>query len=475
MTLHEMWRRGLLVLVLGGLLLATGCGETGGASPDGDDTDGDLTDGDDVDGDDPDGDEPRVATAFQLGFAVADLTPPPGTVLGGYGAPGGLRGIESVNDPLLAQVAVFTNDAGQAFMLISQDSAGYSHDFGDWGPGVGALRQAISEAVKDRLDLAPEQIVLNASHSHAATDLVGFWQKFYDGVPKDLLDWHIAEITAAAQEAVAGLQAVTLTFARTELVGYSGRDHEGLTGLDNTVTVLQARDEAGDIVLTLTHYAKHPTMLGESNRVASADFIWGYREELGAATGAPAMYLQGFVAALHDGVIEVEGEDDFERAYAVGKALADAVLAIPEFTPATEFDIRHRATTFTAPLREGMVKDVFDLFDMPKRHFTRDEEGVYWMGAIPTSWHKLGPAEFVAMPGEPTPEAALRVRQQVVSPFAFPLGLSNDCIGYIIDADLQDNTGLQGYELKMGLGRDVGIIAWEEQEALGWADGGWRD
>jgi hypothetical protein len=486
--MSRFWlRSGWILLVMAGIGLAlAACSTDSDPATDGDAADGDTVDGDAIDGDIADGDldeesefdaDPEAdiePTEFRMGFATADVSPPLGTVMGGFGAPGGYRDMEEINDPLLAQVALFVNDAGQAFIIISQDTAGYSFDFGDWGPGVKALRESISEALSGSVPIAPQHIMLGASHSHASTDLVGFWQDIGEGVPKDLLDWHVAEITAAAVEAAANLQPVTISFASTELVGFSGRDYEGLTVLDNSVTILRATSPTDEILLTLALYAKHPTTLGDFSRIGSADFIWGFRTEMSAATGAPAMFLQGFEAAVHWGTEPEVGETELEQAYYVGKQLADAVLAVDGYTPSTEFDIQHRWTTFSCAVGPGMVYDVFSLFDMPKRAIHQDGE-VYSVDEIEVSWHKLGSAEFVAMPGEPTPEYGFMVRERVQSPFAFPVALANDSLGYILDEASQQNEGLIGYELKMGLGAEMGLLAWQKQEELGWFYGAYNE
>ncbi len=492
----------LLILLLLTPILFLGCDDEGESHVGGDsDADTPSLDGDeesqDTDGDEMEGDRdlendiemeveeesvdeepwPDVEpTRFFVGYGESDCTPPNGTALGGFGAPGGGRVIEGVHDPLMGQAALFVNDAERAYLVISLDTAGFGFDFGDWGPGVMQMRQVIAEALRDRVRLYPEHILIASSHSHAATDLVGFWQAPDEGVPLAALNVIQDGLVAAAEQAADTLQEASLYTGATELVGYTGRDSGCSEIIDNTVGVLQARDGDGHAIVTLANYAKHPTMLGDGNRLASADFIWGYREELGSLTGAPAMYLQGFVAAVHGGSVGPEGNDGFERAYDMGRILAETVNGTLEtLTPSASFDIRHRWAHYACRAEESYLTFAYEFLGVPKRYIEyRDDE--MWVSNIEVSWHKLGDAEFGVFPGEGTAEYSWRLRERMVSPQSFVVGLGNDSLGYIVDPESieADPSGqLEGYELKMGLGRPAGPCAWDAMSSLGWFDGGY--
>ncbi|RJO63784.1 MAG: hypothetical protein C4523_19445 [Myxococcales bacterium] len=471
----NLWSLVVAFAVLTACLTAACGGEKTEPAVDGDeDGDGDA----DIDETDPD--PVTEPTKLLLGYGEADVSPPLGTVLGGFGAPGGVRKITAIHDPLLAQAALFVNDAGEAFLLISLDSAGYFFEFGDWGPGVRELRRTIAERLADKVTLLPEHILVASSHSHAATDLVGFWQRVKEGVPKDLLGWHVEKITEAAAAAADKLEQVELYYGETELVGYSGRDRQCSEIIDNSVSVLQARYAGGDAPVTIVDYAKHPTVLGERNVEASADWVWGLRDVLGAQTGGPVMYLQGFVAAVHDGpkMSEIEGADDFERAYETGRVVAEAAGSIlDDLTKGETYAIRHQWGHYESPGDGEYLVTVYGLFEMPKRAITTDGTGRFWVKTLEVSWHLLGPAEFAVFPGEGTPEYSLALKERMVSPAHFVVGLGNDCIGYLIDPEsaAADTSGqLAGYELKMGLGPEGGPRTWTAMESLGWFDGGWR-
>ncbi len=429
---------------------------------------------------------------FKVGFAEIDVTPPVGTIMGGYGAPGGARRSEGTHDPLMAMAAFFTNSEGQSFVIISLDTVGYLYDFGDWGPGIKALRQNIVEKLKNKIALEPEHILIASEHTHASTDLIGFWQKTTEGengVNKELLQTTLEQITSAAVAAFEAQKKAVVYFGQTELAGYTGRNMDCSPVVDNAVNFIHVKDEAGIPIVTIVNYGKHPTTLPMENHLMSADFVWGYRDVMKKQTGAPAMFLQGFIAAVHDGpksgetvALGSDGKEDaFQTAYNMGKILADKVLeTLPNAEQTKSCDVMHKYKHFTCEAKGDYMVSVIELFNMPQRYIHKEGEGEnvkYFVDELEASWHKLGDAEFALFPGEGTPEYSITLRSHMASKYKFVVGLANDSIGYLVDPEslAADTSGeLEGYELKMGLGRPGGPAAFEAIQSLGWFDGGWK-
>jgi len=409
-------------------------------------------------------------TAMQAGYAAVDITPPDGTPLGGFGLPGGLRVSEGMHDPLYAQVTVFENDIGDAMIIVAMDSAGFFYEFAGEGPGVADVRRSIAEALKGDLKIEPQHIVITTSHSHAATDHVGFWQRAGESIDRQLLDTLEADLVQTCKDAVADLQPVDLYVGQGELAGYSGRDGDCSDIIDNTVGILQPRTPGGDPLVTLVNYAKHPTMMGEDNRLASSDFIWGFREEMQLQTGAPGVFLQGSIAAVHGGDLPVPG-DGWDRTYNMGKILADKVVeTLPGLVLGGAFDIRHRWKVVSCPVEGEYVILAHEVYNIPKRRYHQEGDTVI-LDYLEMSWHVLGPAEFACVPGEPTPEYGFMLRERMVRPQTFVIGQANDSMGYFVDPEsmAKDANGqLEGYELKMGLGPPGGPCMWDAHQDLGW-------
>ncbi len=431
-------------------------------------------------------------TKFMVGYAEVVVTPPVGTSLGGYGIPGGGRQATGEHDPLMSQVAFIANDAGDAMIIMSYDTTGFFFEFGDYGPGIQQIRESIVEAIKPDFNIEPESIVLGSSHSHVAADLMGLW-----ALPSvELLEEQVTKLTAAALEAKNNLQEAKLYFGYKDLPGYTERDNNCSPIIDNSVNILQARDLEGNPIVTITNFAKHPTFGSSDDRDVSADFIWGYREEMKIQSGGHGMFLQGFIAAVH-GRKDFGGADNMENAYNFGKLLCEEVLAVSDsMTEATSFDIEHRATIYSSRALGDYVVMALKYLDRPKRTFVYDENdtydpegaydpegdkdpivGIYTATVIETSWHRLGDAEFVVFPGEGDPYYSVNMREKMVSPYKFTVGLGNDALGYIIAPESieADTSGqLVGYELMMGMGAEIGPDTYAAQESLGWFDGAWQ-
>lgn len=424
------------------------------------------------------GSEPeKIPTQFLVGYAEVDVTPPIGDIMGGYGPPGGYRRSTGVHDPIKAQVAVIANDAPQAMVIVTMDTVGFFHDYEDWGPGVKAIREQIVKKAGGNLRLKPEHILFGSSHSHSGPDLTGFWQQNNQGPDADYLNTLLEKIPQAAKEAVGNLQPGTMHFGMTELVGYSGRSEDCSDVVDNSVAIMQARDLSGAPVFTIANYARHPTELGSNNTLYSADYIWGYREEMQARTGAPAMFLQGAIAAVHGGPLGPTGDTDFDQAYDMGRIIADAVeAALPDLQQSQSFQIRHAYATAECEMRSDLIKTVRENMHIPKRYMTMKgpDNKEMWVDEVPISWHQIGDAEIASYPGEATPEMSLLTKEQMVRPTKFLVGLGDDEIGYLIDqASIDKDTSgrLEGYELTMGMGDHSGQCVWDAQTQLGWFGG----
>ena len=418
----------------------------------------------------------KTPTQLLLAYTEVDITPPLDTVMAAYGPPGGYRRTEGTHDPLKAEIAVIANDADQAIVFVTLDVPGCMYDFDTWGPGIKEYREAMVEAVKGKLKLHPAQIVFTSSHTHAGPDLIGFFQPNQTGAPKEYLQALVTDIPAGLATAVANLQPGTLHYTATELVGYTGRDGDPPCSdvIDNSVTIMQGRTLDGTPLFTLANYAKHPTTLGSDNHLCSADFIWGFREEMLQRTGAPAMYMQGGEAAVHGGSKGATGDDDFARAYDMGRILADTVeAALPNLEQSVSVQIRHAAAVTTCQVKSELVLMIRENMGIPFRKM-HPEGDQMWVDEVPVSWHQVGDAEFAAKPGEATPELALLSKSHMVQPHTFFVGLGNDEMGYIIDkASIEKDPGgqLVGYELTMGMGDDSGQCVWDAHTAMGWFDG----
>ncbi len=490
-----------MLLLLLAFSVACGGGDNEENGEDGDTDGNEAVDGD-SEGSDSDTEmsdseaEPQVASKFYMGYSDVNINPPLGTPIGGYGVLK-VRWVEGVHDDLMAQVAFFKNDVDQAYIIVSIDNVGYFYDFGDCGPGVKALRETIAEKLADKISIVPQAVTIASSHSHYTTDLTGFWQETESCPDKDLLEFHVEAISDAVLEAYNSMQEIKLFFGETEMeAGYAARDALDPKDpesppccnneLDQEISIIQAQDLEGTPLLTIANYSKHPCHSPWETKLVSADYIYGYREEMQKKTGAPAMFMQGFEAAVHDGpkTRELGEADNFDTAYAFGVVFADTVEAgFASLTETTTYDIMHKWATFESQVgKESAMVTSLKFFDLPKRsmHIITGEDGedIYVINEMEVSWHRLGDAEFALYPGEATPRASLFYRSKMVSPYKFLVCLANDSVGYLLEQEDFDNdpTGrLVDYELTMGIGYAGGPDAKAAMDSINWYDGAWQE
>ena len=126
-------------------------------------------------------------------------------------------------------------------------------------------------------------VLVDSNHTHGGPDTAGVW----GGVPTAYLKYVHDQTVKAIVEAYQRMRPVDLYYgtAHAGVAGESSRYPSGdplLTNqfsadpvnqeVDDELRVLQARDVKGSVVATYLNYSAHPTVLGSSNRLVSADY-----------------------------------------------------------------------------------------------------------------------------------------------------------------------------------------------------------
>lgn len=143
---------------------------------------------------------------FHIGWASVDITPEqPVLIRGALRA----RVSEGVMDPLMATVLVMESGAGplsEKVIMVSCDLIAISDGMVE---GLSDnLRDNVRRLLKAKIpEINPDQIILNATHTHAAPDVTGLSIRDKWGVDveamssKDLLDFVANRIVSAAEQA----------------------------------------------------------------------------------------------------------------------------------------------------------------------------------------------------------------------------------------------------------------------------------
>ena len=397
------------------------------------------------------------------GFHRIDITPPVGVPLAGFAARSGVS--TGVHDRLFARALVIES-GGTAVAHVSLDVLGVDAAF------VNRVRRLVTA----RTGLRGDAVMVSSTHTHSAPVTVS---TFFN--PGETLDQpYMDRLAAAIDDAVAGAwdsrTPVRIGVGSGEITGF-GRNRRTPDHLpvDVEVGIIKVTSPEGRTRAVLVNHACHPTVLGPDNLLMSGDFPAFTVERIERELGPDAFALfvngaQGNVSVGHSSELSAIGVitpgRTFERAEALGYQLADAVLealpAIPVFD-----DLPLRAESIVIPLPFNNYPPLSEtaaaLADAQSavaalehagapsgqigpartrrlyasiRHFYAGEARALANGQLPTELQafRLGPALFVAVPGELFVEIALRIKAETDHP-VFIMGISNGYMGYLPTRD----------------------------------------
>jgi len=260
-------------------------------------------------------------TPLQAGAGRADISPPIGTYLAGFGHP--FRTCKSVRDPLTATVLVL-DDGNTRVAIVALDALSIHEDT------VAKLREAIESAA----GVPRAHTFVACSHSHCApvasvTDTSSEAQARY-------VDALVDHVRAAAAEAAAALGPASLLVGRGEntiAVNRRETDAKGKTiigtvpdgPVDRDLLVAQLRRPDGEVVATIVNLACHPTCLSPKHRFATAAWPGQMRAVVEPATGAPVLFVQGATGDLNPD--HSWGKGEVEAMVRLGRQAGEAAVA----------------------------------------------------------------------------------------------------------------------------------------------------
>ena len=229
---------------------------------------------------------------MQAGFARQTITPPAGTRMQGFAGRDRDHGCTGVHDDLFVR-ALYLEHADRRALLVAFDLCFLDRELAD----------RLKGAIGRRVDLAPRQILLNTSHTHAGPDT----HRWAYGDFLEAQRLYLRELEAATVQAVCDARAearpVTLSagMGRTTLPMNRRRPRADGTiafapnpdgVVCNALPVCRLVDEAGQPVCLLFSVSCHPSTIGGFD--ISADYPGVAMRELDEHLGAPvSMFLQG--------------------------------------------------------------------------------------------------------------------------------------------------------------------------------------
>lgn len=377
-------------------------------------------------------------TACKVGVAQRKITPPLGSELGGYFHKRFAKGVKS---ELYSKVLVI-EVGGQRLALVANDLLYVVPEF-----AVPARAR-----IADSCGIAPDAILISATHTHTGPALVKRLGNPVDPVPgyNEVVATAIAE---AAREACASMFEATLHLGKTDAPGYSinklsrtrdGRDVYrqpkpgeteviGPSGdLDTSVQVLCVRDAAKKVRALAVNFAAHPNSGGDE---IWAEWPGDMVNTLAAVYGAdvPCLFLQGTC-----GDVDCKGRDRVGRGIAGAALLAIEREAVPIAVAPVDFRFRQLKIPrlVKTPETDRMIDAIRNKPNAnylekgwPPRYDAWNPEPAE--SEVPVQCLRLGDIALATLPGEAFTALGLEIKRYSPAKHTLVVAYANSVVGYI--------------------------------------------
>jgi neutral ceramidase len=358
---------------------------------------------------------PAAPDGLFMGASKAEITPPSGTPLAGYGRHRG-KPTAGVHDPLFARALALSQN-GQTFVFISVDLVLIDEE----------LRDAVLKKIKSQASLEDPQLIFFATHTHTGSGAIGgrFWERFIMGkFRKKVFEEITGKIAGAALEALRHKTPVTAESSETGIESLIENRMDEKLELPARLKVLRFKNENGRIAGTLVFMAAHPTLAPAAQFLFSADYPGVLTDRLEKDhAGSVALFVNGAAADLRPKA--GFHEDRFENLKDYGLLLAQKVNQM----------------TFSPVSLEGPWKSTVQKIRLPKSRIR-----LGWLKVpsfignrvFPNRTYfqaiRLGKLLFITFPGEASAEVGLEIENAARARYFSPyfVGYAHDFIGYMV-------------------------------------------
>lgn len=287
---------------------------------------------------------------LRAGAARIDITPPIGHSFSSWGLRTGVS--VGIHDPLLAQALVL-DDGDRAVAIVALDICNTARD----------LTDQVRQRVQQLTGIAPEAVLINASHNHSGPPgvprrsgvLLGASPTSYDGY------------AAALPDLVAGVVFSAFYNRRPARIGAGNGSAPGISvnrvhrddPKDEQVGVIRVDAEDGTPLATVVRFSCHGTCMAGQTLLWNADFVAPLRDTVQAArSGGECLFLQGCAGDIAPWDFWF-GNDDakrhtYENRDELGRRLGEAALAVVP-TLQTAADVRLGAVARMVPLQRRQL------------------------------------------------------------------------------------------------------------------------
>jgi len=370
------------------------------------------------------------AAQFRASVVKIDITPDKSQWLLGYGP----RQSTGVHDDLFHRIVAMDDGATQ-FYLISTDICLYSPSVYD----------QVTAAIEQQTGIKPLQIWWTVTHTHAAPEIgppglgsVFMGERYEHDHNTEYSAWTENKLIEGVKAAQAKLGPARLGVGwgmAMANINRRARDEEGpaFLGLnpdgpaDRQIGLLRLDKADGSLLALVANYPMHGTVLGDENKVITADapgIVADYVEE---KLGAPMLYINGAagnLAPIYTVCL------DFESAHLsqFRALLGDKIIAAYHLMGPTTSEVRLTLGegTVETPRKAGMgwAKDL--------GKYTRTTSAGENLVLLPVRFLRINDDIAIwSAPIELFCEVAMNIRHLSPFPYTFYFGYSNGWLAYL--------------------------------------------
>jgi hypothetical protein len=316
--------------------------------------------------------------------------------------------------------------------------------------------------------IPPENILIGVTHTHSAPDAYAFTDENGNtGADLEYLDWCVAQIADAVNEAVAKLEPAALKTAVAEVKGKIAYNYYAPQLYDPRCSVIQAiaisGENKGKTIATLVNYATHPEILGTKSKLISPDLCGPLYERIEAKAGGMAIFMnsaQGGMVTADNRRENGQEASDWNECIRIGHLMADEALRIIEPALLQENPkLFCTSKTVEFPIDSKEMQWVFQhspLLNPDNRN------GDFSTITTQINLLNIGQAQVLTIPGEALPNIGFYLKRNMKTEQPFLFGLTNDAFGYIMVKEDFNSFERYNYISRASLGEFTGDIFVEE-------------
>ncbi len=375
---------------------------------------------------------------LRAGLAVANITPPIGGRMAGYGDR--LMAVsKGVHDPLGARALVLS-DGEDRLAMITLDLAGLGKE----------SLAAVKAGVKEKTGI--EAVMVLSSHTHSgpepSRDFPSKEESWLTGLEEKLVD--------AVAEAHAGMAPVLYGVGKGEV--HEGHNRRKVND-DGTATMLWRNEERvptapvdyelgviqfktldGELLATLVNFTCHPVILGPKNLLFSADYPGVMRRIVEENLGGSCLFANGACGDINPFMDKSDpAQGAFEEVEKMGRTVAEEVIRVAgNITMHGPGDVDLTAKIETIPLALRWDIEDPDVLDALYKKYTKFVVTMALKRLVPELPVEgdlvtvtLGDDVAIAgLPGEFFVEHGLSLKARSAIPNTFAFGYCGNSLGY---------------------------------------------